>query len=392
MVYFPNNFSNVSPILVLILLFTVQCSERPQTEIPESIAVLKNLTVYQIENELNSSIELIEETSYGNIGDVVIGSVVGVLADSSGRVFIGDYNANKIHVYHSDGSYLSSIGREGDGPGEFRRISQMRIGSELIYIFDRNQRKIDAFSLETLELDHTTLLDFENESNVDISGWMVNSFYLLDDGNYLVQFYIPSRPDNIDEEKSHRLYKISNDRRILSDIILELPVGESLVDRERPFIMEAPYSRKALVTISGENLYKLWTEDFAIQKFGINGEYKSAFYYPVEKSPLNRSQILELFDHEMIRQVIQNATLPGSWPAVNDFIIDDENRFWISRIIDDRELYEWWILEPNGELINRFVWPRSRSIRQIKNGYLYSLNTDEETGEQEIVKYHVNFS
>lgn len=383
--------SSVLSFFVFTIFFN-SCSEKPQAEIPGSLAVLENLAIYSIENEPNSTIELIEETTYGDIGDVVIGSVVGVLTDSNGRVFIGDYNANKIHVYHSDGSYLSSIGREGDGPGEFRRISQIRIGSELIHVFDWNQRKIDAFSLETLRLVHTTLLDFEDESNADISGWMVNSFYLLNDGNYIVQFYIPSRPDNIDEEKTHRLYKISTDGRILSDIILELPVGESLVDIERPFIMEAPYSRKALVTISGENLYKLWTEYLAIKKFGINGEYKSAFYYPVEKSPLDRSQILELFDHEMIRQVIQNTTLPDSWPTAHDFLIDDDNRFWISRIIDDRKLYEWWILEPNGELINRFVWPRNRSIRQIKNGYLYSLNTEDETGEQEIVKYHIKFS
>lgn len=380
-----------SPIfsLFLLALFINSCSENPQLKIPESIAGLENLSVYPVENESKSTIEFIKETIYGDTGDIVIGSVVGVLVDTDGRVYIGDYDANKIYVYHSDGSYLTSIGREGDGPGEFRRISQMRIDSSLIHIFDRNQLKIDAFSLETFELVHTTLLDFEDERSTDLSRWMVNSFYLLEDGNYLVQFYIPSSPNNIDEEKTHRLYKISTDGKILSDIVLDLPVGESLVDREIPLIMEAPYSRKAHVIVSGENLYKVWTEDLAIKKFSINGEYKSAFYYPAEKSRIDRSQILDMYENEMIRQVVRNATLPDFWPAVHNFLIDDENRFWISKIIDDRKVFEWWILEPNGELINQFTWPRNNSIRQIKKGYLYTLNTDEETGEQKIIKYRI---
>jgi hypothetical protein len=382
------NFLSVT-ILSLIL---ISCSGEMEIEIPEYLSDLEELSVYPLENELETSIDLIPETTYGNIEEVIIGRVVGVVVDAHGRVYIGDFDSKTIHVFQDDGSYHTSIGREGDGPGEFRGISQMRIGDEKIHVFDWNQQRIHAFSIETLELSHTTSLDFEEERNVDLSGWMANSFYVQDDENYLVRFSRPFRPDNMHEERTYRLYKVSSEGRMQSDMILELPVGEALINRDIRMVMGVPYSRNALVEISGETIYKLWTEDLAIRKYDINGRFLSAFYYSVNKSRLSREEVLEQYEHEQMRQMIRNATLPETWPAVGNYLIDDENRFWISRIIDERDAYEWWVLEANGELITRFTWPRSKSIRQVKHGALYTLETDQETGLQEIVKYLVDIS
>ena len=91
--------------------------------------------------------------------------------------------------------------------------------------------------------------------------------------------------------------------------------------------------------------------------------------------------------------LLQNAELPDTWPAIGDFIMDDENRLWISTITDsDNRTYTWWVLKDTGELLTTFRWPRNRTIEKIKDGFVYSRETEETTGQQTIAKYRVEFS
>lgn len=55
--------------------------------------------------------------------------------------------------------------------------------------------------------------------------------------------------------------------------------------------------------------------------------------------------------------------------------------------MEDFEVYEWWILEETGELITTFEWPRDERIEVIKNGKMYTRQTDEESGLQQVVRY-----
>jgi len=92
-------------------------------------------------------------------------------------------------------------------------------------------------------------------------------------------------------------------------------------------------------------------------------------------------------------QMIREAdNLPESWPALNDLLIDDENRLWVSTIVEDFEIFEWWVLEETGELITRFKWPRDEPIEVVKNGYMYTLETDEDTGLQQVVRYRIEMT
>lgn len=49
------------------------------------------------------------------------GVVSGITTDSAGNIYLLDAQLNEVMVFSPDGEYLRSIGREGEGPGEFRR-------------------------------------------------------------------------------------------------------------------------------------------------------------------------------------------------------------------------------------------------------------------------------
>ncbi len=49
------------------------------------------------------------------------GLVKDMAVDHAGNVYVLDYQLSQLKVYSPDGEFLRTIGREGDGPGEFRR-------------------------------------------------------------------------------------------------------------------------------------------------------------------------------------------------------------------------------------------------------------------------------
>jgi hypothetical protein len=55
--------------------------------------------------------------------DVIFGVLTSIAADADGTLYLLDQQLNEVMVFGKDGAYLRSIGREGEGPGEFRRPS-----------------------------------------------------------------------------------------------------------------------------------------------------------------------------------------------------------------------------------------------------------------------------
>lgn len=380
-------------VSISFLFLWMTCSKQ-SVDIPEYLEGLENLKVYVSDNIPEATLEFEQLATFGVTDEVLLGRVTGTAVDEDDRVYIADWDANTVYVFNEDGSFLQNLGREGGGPGEFRSIYHMGIHEGMLHVYDFNQQRMNVFSIEMLEFAYTVSLQFEEERNRELSIWKASAFYLLNDGNYLMEF-VTGLFETTDEDRMQHLYVVSHDGRILSDLILELPWGrEFITDRDLQKTIIVPYAPQTLLNVSDEAIYNLWSKDLAVKKYDLNGNYINAFYRPVEKSNLDRQDILdrEEFDDPQSQQMIRNLTLPESWPVVRDFILDDENRFWISHINNNSKENEWWVLQENGELKARFIWPDNKRIRHVKNGFVYTLEPNEETGFDQIVKYrfHLN--
>jgi hypothetical protein len=51
--------------------------------------------------------------------------------------------------------------------------------------------------------------------------------------------------------------------------------------------------------------------------------------------------------------------------------------------------YEWRVLDDDGRLIATFEWPGNRDLKEVKNGYAYTMELDRETGEQDVGRYKI---
>ncbi|MGB2906263.1 MAG: 6-bladed beta-propeller [Candidatus Aminicenantaceae bacterium] len=79
----------------------------------------------------------------------MFGESVSVTVDDSGCFFVMDWEEKRIQKYDTKGKYLCSIGRKGQGPGEFGNIWEPMFDSEgNIYATDIVNNRVSFFSKE----------------------------------------------------------------------------------------------------------------------------------------------------------------------------------------------------------------------------------------------------
>jgi len=75
--------------------------------------------------------------------------VSGVTVDSGGNIYVIDSGNYRIQKYDSNGKYLATFGREGQGPGEFLSPQSIGIDSNRnIYVYDQGNNRISVLSKE----------------------------------------------------------------------------------------------------------------------------------------------------------------------------------------------------------------------------------------------------
>lgn len=110
--------------------------------------------------QLNIQLEEVLSIGDGDPDDpnYLFSSIASVVTDDENRIWIAEHFGNHLKVFDDEGTFQKQVGREGDGPGEFRMILSMtddRSGNILVTdqssgsvsVFDTDGEFIDNFSL-----------------------------------------------------------------------------------------------------------------------------------------------------------------------------------------------------------------------------------------------------
>jgi hypothetical protein len=98
--------------------------------------------------------------------NLAFSSPYDVVRDKAGNVFVLDSRECRVQMIDSEGRFLRSIGRRGQGPGEFQSPFSMDIDEAgLLFVFDAMGRKIEVLSAEGKPLN---TLKFDSYANHQI--------------------------------------------------------------------------------------------------------------------------------------------------------------------------------------------------------------------------------
>ncbi|MEX0928532.1 MAG: hypothetical protein WDZ53_03935, partial [Balneolales bacterium] len=249
---------------------------------------------------------------------------------------------------------------------------------------------------DSLTYNHTINLADNKDTVVELRDAHRGDYHVRNIDTFLMGFSTSNVSDELDDwDKliiSRHYYYLDEEGNIMSEQLFETKSSiEVLIPHPHGRVgFPFEFFGRSLIGLDDERIYAAWSQDFLIKIYDQNGEYQRAFYYPYERIPLTPENALstEFFESLQSRGGLRSFDFPQAWPALNRMLIDDENRLWISTIIDDDQVYEWWVLDENGELLSKLNLPRDRSIRAVKNGYLYTHETDE-LDIASIVRYRI---
>jgi sugar lactone lactonase YvrE len=379
-------------------------------DIPEHIRNLDSLTVYSQYAPARDTVEFEKAQVFESNEEVYIDGYVGeAIADGQGRVYIGASVAGsaKIYVFQPDGSYITTIGRPGRGPGEFVAISEMGILGNQLFLYDPIQYKISVFSLEDFSHIKDMIINREKiKGDKELAPLSAKGpLFILKDTTFIMGFIgADTELHEMNKYRNTLYYKLSSDAAIQAGKVMDLErmlyyMPDSPGSKGRLQVPEAmPFSRSSLIDVSRDHIYTAWTERFLIKVHDRDGNYQRAIYYPYSNSPFSVDDT-EL-DERRLELIDENEDqVPESWPALHNMVVDDEGRLWVLTITDSGSSYNGWVLDTNGTLLARFSWPGQRVSRYpriqpqfyIKNDYLYTKEQDIGKGIDRIVKHKIIF-
>jgi len=389
-------FKQVKPyIIVLGTLFIASCTNQPDVEIPEEISALENVTLISFDATPLNNKQPIREAVFGDTDDIIIGNIGSFAIDKDNNVYLSDVSQQIIHVYSPDGTHIGEIGRDGDGPGEFRRISSLSIDEKAIHVLDTQQMRISRFDVNSFRHIDDMELPFEPDFSSGVFTFP-QSIDVMSDGNYLIHFGMGYSHGQEDEETDLNMIgkKFNIENGVIElEAIYSFPARETIIRRDGGSLhaMHPPYKRSPHIQFGNGEIMHGWSEELLFKWFDEDGNYTRAVYSPYENEPLLRTDIVKEYEDfdEPWRGMIRNDDHPETWPSFTHALPDDEGRVWVGLITDDHESYTWKAFSPEGDIYASFEWPRHIEIHRVQNGSIYTMETDPETDLRQVAKYRL---
>src|SRR5690606_37595101 len=76
------------------------------------------------------------------------GSIRGIEVDPTGRILVVDGQARQLRIFSPAGEHVQTIGRSGDGPGEFRSPDHVRVARDGRLVVRDQPARFSVFSAD----------------------------------------------------------------------------------------------------------------------------------------------------------------------------------------------------------------------------------------------------
>lgn len=145
-----NRFLRIS-ILLLALALIPPFLAAQKVETVNGVRVIHNERGGKWGNNLEVKLELIRTIGGIDVEDANLAfrDPRDIALDSAGNMFILDSGNNRIQMLNPEGIFIKTIGRRGQGPGEFQFPYSVAIDSQdYLYVFDSVNLRIQVFTPE----------------------------------------------------------------------------------------------------------------------------------------------------------------------------------------------------------------------------------------------------
>ncbi|MBP6444593.1 MAG: hypothetical protein KA267_11260 [Gemmatimonadales bacterium] len=310
------------------------------------------------------------------------GEVRGVTRLPNGDVVIADIQAFSLRIFTAAGVFRRSVGRRGDGPGEFQAIMKLyrcgdslfvqEWGEPLMKVFHNNGSfGRNATFLSPQKAGGTGYSTSCNPNRIFInSGWEVAKDRKVGPFRATIPFWL-----NDADGKVLRVLAESPGNERLG---LTGPGGR--LGGSGPM----PLGRLSVVAIGSARAYVGTADSFAINVFDLNGRSLPSLRLspvdvrttPADIAEFVRSDTAGHSKGAIERSLKMFAELkwPATLPTYSALVVDSEDHLWVQRFPRAREaVAHWAVFTPNGKEIAKVDLPRDLVVAEIGKDYVLGV-------------------
>jgi hypothetical protein len=170
-------------VFILLVSFGSQKTEWKGTiEKENGIIVVKNPKEPMYEEDVFAMKEDLSIGEAEGREEYMFSDITDIAVDEEERIYILDSKKSHINVFNKMGRYTKTIGNEGQGPGEMRRPTSLRITAKNeIIVNDSDTRKLHFFTLDGnfLRAVSQKKMNFFPNLKVDNEGNIVASYMIV---------------------------------------------------------------------------------------------------------------------------------------------------------------------------------------------------------------------
>jgi len=283
--------------------------------------------------------------------------------DRDGNFYVKDFDNKRIQKYDPEGRYLLTIGREGQGPGEFQSLSVPRFdkGNNL-YVTDGSNRRISFFSREGEYLRQIPLQERYENLHINSKGFYVaNNWNQTQEGGAIRQTSLYGLFD----DNFNQVAELFKD-----EFKSSLPSGydeSSIVNFLANLISMTAFKPQARYTLSSDDyIYFGYPEKYEINIYSPEGKMVKKITRDFEPIPIKEKDkenfvdiaidgfSAQIFTGVIKKKAFQKIKYPKNKPAYHSFVLMENG--WLAVIVesvkDEYTLFD--IFDQEGKYIANF--------------------------------------
>lgn len=323
----------------------------------------------------------------------------GVLADSS-HIYVLDPPAFGVHRFDRSGAWLSTIGSEGEGPGEFRRPTAMGLVSDTLWVADGGLNRLSYLGR-----------DGEYVRSVRFSVVLGSSVYMprraLSSGGILSTEYFstsaPTRP---------ALHLLAfDDEGEITDTLARRPRGRAVVSvtttggnggqRGGSVSLSHPLDLQSLVAydplgrwvyVGGWRPDQLPSSNFELMRIAPSGDTAMAVRLPLARRALEADEVraharmirsalpealrTRIGERTLLRAFAEQIPHPAE-TAVDAMLAGDDGTVWLRATRGGARGYRRWMrFRPDVGLDGFVDLPAGHRLLAASGGMLWTVDRD----------------
>ena len=378
---------------LIVFMILSACSKKPESaarvEIIDGIKYVHNT---EIPLHPNKKVSFEEDLSIGGEEYNMLFRPQRFIVDQNENIYITDYQDQSIKVFNPKGEFIQTIGRKGEGPGEFSSIGYLAfLPDGRLMVMDLEARRISLFDSDGkyIESHHWAErpggLIYATESTCLLTVYTFEGDNPLED----MKLFVKEFDFQGNEISSFGEFKIE-ESKILSEKREEATIH---------MVIYTPYSPHSIFAADPvrQHLYHCVNDVYEIETFDREGKVIRRSDRPYKLLPFTSEDAEEFYSRYESRPMvnlkkrIRKMSMPKVKTISSRMLVDDSGNLWVEtheqKEEENRTFTAYDIFNADGYYEARVWIDKSPSL--FMKGKMYRMETDEETGYRFLKRYRV---